>query len=102
MKTNPEFIEEFNRSGAFNATACMNCGTCTGLCPIGIDIMPRQLFRYVALGLEEKVLEQTETIFTCLLCRMCEDNCPSGVKIAENVRTVRSYINRKIYKISRN
>lgn len=101
-KTNPNFIEEFGRAGTFNAAACMNCGTCTGLCPIGLDIMPRQLFRYVLLGLEDKVMAQTETIFTCLLCKMCEENCPAGVKIVENVRTVRNYINRKLYKISRN
>jgi heterodisulfide reductase subunit C len=63
--------------------------------------MPRQLFRYVVLGLEDKVLEQTETIFSCLLCRMCEGNCPADVRIAENVRTVRNYINRKVHKISR-
>jgi heterodisulfide reductase subunit C len=98
---NPDFIEEFRGNGHFNATACMNCGTCTALCPMGLEELPRRLFRYVVLGLEEKVLAEKETVFTCLLCRMCEENCPAGVKIAENVRTVRCYINQKIHKISR-
>ena len=99
MKVNTKFIDEFRKAGDFDATACMNCGTCTGLCPIGLDILPRQLFRYVMLGLEEKVLEQTETVFTCLLCKMCEENCPADVPIAENVRSVRAYINRVVHNL---
>ncbi len=98
-RVNPEFIEKFKDAGEFNATACMNCGTCTGLCPIGLDILPRELFRYVVLGLEDKVLENTETVFTCLLCKMCQVNCPAEVNIVENVRTVRNYINKKIHKV---
>lgn len=99
MRVNPEFIEKFKDAGEFNATACMNCGTCTGLCPIGLDVLPRELFRYVVLGLEDKVLEHTETVFTCLLCKMCQANCPAEVNIVENVRTVRNYINKKIHKV---
>jgi heterodisulfide reductase subunit C2 len=98
-KVNPKFIDEFNGSDEFNAVACMNCGTCTGLCPIGLDILPRELFRYVMLGLEDKVLENLETIYTCLLCKMCEENCPSEVHIAENVRALRAYINKNVFKL---
>ena len=96
-RVNPKFAKEFRKAGEFNATACMNCGTCTGLCPIGLDMLPRELFRYVILGLEERVLENTETVFTCLLCKMCEENCPGDVHIVENVRTVRNYINKKVH-----
>jgi heterodisulfide reductase subunit C len=99
MRVNTAFIDEFSRSGDFNAAACMNCGTCTGLCPHGLDILPRELFRYVVLGLKEKVLDHTETIYSCLLCRMCEANCPGEVHITENVRTLRHYINRNVFKL---
>ncbi len=98
-RVNPKFIERFSDAGEFNATACMNCGTCTGLCPIGLDLLPRELFRYVVLGLEEKVLDNTETIFTCLLCKMCEENCPGDVHIVENVRTLRNYINKTVHNV---
>lgn len=100
-KANPKFIEEFSSAGVFNATACLNCGTCTGLCPMGRDIQPRLLFRYVVLGLEDKVTAQRESLFSCLLCRMCEANCPAGVKISDNIRALRAYFNRKIHHISR-
>ena len=99
MRVDTKFIDKFRNAGEFNATACMNCGTCTGLCPIGLEMLPRELFRYVVLGLEDKILENTETVFTCLLCKMCEVNCPGDVRIADNVRTVRNYINKTVHKL---
>lgn len=98
-KVDPELLATLSEDNGFNATACMNCGTCTGLCPHGLDILPRELFRYAVLGLKDKVLENTETIYSCLLCRMCEANCPGEVHITENVRTLRHYINRKVFNV---
>jgi len=96
-----QFIDKIRALDSFNATACMNCGVCTAVCPMGLDLLPRQLFRYVIIGSEEKVLSNQNTIFSCLLCKMCEQNCPAGVKIAENVRTLRVYINKEVFRISR-
>ena len=84
-------------AGAFDAEACMNCGVCTAACPLGLDVLPRRLFRYVELGLEEKVLAETETVYSCLLCRLCEESCPAGVHITENVRTLRHHLNRSLF-----
>jgi heterodisulfide reductase subunit C len=99
LKVNPEFVKDMHLANDFNAYACINCGSCTALCPMGIDLLPRQLFRYVLMGIEEKVVANCANIFSCLLCKMCEDNCPSDVHIAENVRALRSYITKKMYKI---
>jgi heterodisulfide reductase subunit C2 len=101
-KVDSRFIDEINTGESFNASACMNCGVCTAVCPMGLDILPRQLFRYVIIGAENKVLENQETIFSCLMCKMCEQNCPAKVNITENVRTLRGYINRKVFRLSRN
>lgn len=98
-KVNPAFIKEFKDAKSFNAVACMNCGTCTGLCPIGLNNLPREIFRYVLLGLEDKIEENMETIFTCLLCGKCEENCPADVKITENVRAIRAYLARKHFNL---
>jgi len=98
---NMKFIDKVNALGSFNAAVCMNCGVCTAVCPMGLDLLPRQLFRYTVIGVEEKILEQQETIFSCLMCRMCEQNCPAGVKITENVRILRGYINRTVFGLSR-
>jgi heterodisulfide reductase subunit C len=99
LKVNPDFIERVKVSEEFDATACMNCGVCSALCPMEIELLPRKIFRYVVLGLEEKVLDNTQNIYSCLLCKMCEANCPAEVHIAENVRFLRCYINKNVFKL---
>jgi heterodisulfide reductase subunit C len=98
---NAEFMGEVMCSEDFNANACMHCGLCTAICPIGFDLLPRRMFRYVMLGLKEKVVENTETIFSCLLCRLCEENCPGGVHIVENMMCLRCYLNREVFRLER-
>jgi Fe-S oxidoreductase len=97
LKISPDFAKSMRLSDTFNANACIHCGTCTALCPIGLSALPRTVFRYALLGLEENIIDNTDTIFTCLLCRMCEDKCPADVKIAENIRTLRTYVNRDVF-----
>jgi len=97
VRVDPEFLTRLRLGGDFDARLCMNCGTCTALCPLGLELMPRRLFRYALLGSREEVLGHTEMIFSCLLCRMCEANCPAGVHIAENVRALRTYVNREVH-----
>lgn len=94
---NPDLATVLERSDEFNADACMNCGVCSAVCPLGVEILPRRLFRYVLLGMEYRLAQETETVYSCLLCKMCEENCPAGVHIAENVRSLRHYINRTVF-----
>ena len=94
-RVSSELAAKLKRAEGFNAEACYHCGTCTALCPLGYKIVPRKLFREVMLGLEDKVRESIPEIYSCLLCRMCEEYCPAGVHIAENMRCLRTYINRK-------
>jgi heterodisulfide reductase subunit C len=98
-KVNPALATEISKAGSFDATACMNCGICAAVCPMELDLLPRQLFRYVVLGLENKVLENKDTIYSCLLCRMCQENCTADVDITENIRMIRGYINRTVHNI---
>ncbi len=97
MKVDTEFLSALKLGGEFDARMCINCGTCTALCPLGVELMPRRLFRYALLGNRDAVLGEAETIFSCLLCRLCEANCPAGIHIAENVRTLRTVVNRDVY-----
>ncbi|HZY92261.1 MAG TPA: 4Fe-4S dicluster domain-containing protein [Thermoplasmata archaeon] len=97
MKVDTEFLDQLQVEKGFDAQLCMNCGTCTALCPLGVELMPRRLFRYALLGNREAVLGNTEAIFSCLLCRLCEANCPAGVHIAENVRALRTVLNRDVH-----
>ncbi len=92
-----ELAEAVGRLGPFDAAACMNCGVCTAVCPMGIAWLPRRLQRAVVLGLEQEVVAATEPVYACLLCRLCEVSCPAGVHITENVRTLRRYLNRRVF-----
>jgi heterodisulfide reductase subunit C len=93
----PAFIDKVTNSDEFNAEECMNCGVCSAVCPLEIELLPRKLFRYALLGLQDKVLEHKEAIYQCLLCKMCEANCAADVHIADNVRVLRGYISREVY-----
>jgi heterodisulfide reductase subunit C len=92
---NTAFIDSID--SRFDASACMNCGVCTALCPLEIVPLPRVLFRQAMLGLEDKLIENEDTIYSCLLCKMCEANCPAGVPIAENIRLLRRHFNTTLY-----
>ncbi|MEJ2578534.1 MAG: 4Fe-4S dicluster domain-containing protein [Kineosporiaceae bacterium] len=89
-------LAEVSAGTDFNAQACMNCGVCTSVCPMGIDMLPRKLFHLVVLGEREEVLRNTEAVYSCLLCRMCEVSCPADVKITANVRALRHYLNHHV------
>ena len=94
---NTAFIDSID--SRFDASACMNCGVCTALCPLEIVPLPRVLFRQAMLGLEDKLIENEDTIYSCLLCKMCEANCPAEVHIAQNVRFLRQYINQNVFRL---
>ena len=95
----PKFINSIAISDDFNAQACMSCGVCTAICPMETGILARKLFRYVLLGLKDKLVEHEEEIFSCLLCKLCEQTCPADVHIAENIRLIRRYLTTEVYKI---
>jgi heterodisulfide reductase subunit C len=95
MRVSSALATEARHLDGFNASACLNCGVCTAVCPLGYEILPRRLFRLVLLGLEERLQEHVPQIYSCLLCRMCEANCPAGVHIAENVRALRTIVGRR-------
>jgi heterodisulfide reductase subunit C len=95
----PGLVDEVRQDASFNASACMNCGVCTAICPMGLDHLPRETFRYVLLGMKDDVLAHQETVFSCLLCKLCEVNCPAGVHITENVRALRHYFDRNVFRV---
>lgn len=94
---NPELLADVSATGDFDATACLNCGVCTAVCPIGLAAMPRRVFHDVVIGREDEVLAEAEAVYSCLLCRLCEVSCPGGVRITQNVRTLRRYLNHRVH-----
>jgi len=99
LNVDGNLLEHIRQAGDFDASACLSCGHCTALCPADVAILPRVFFHYALLDMRDKLVESTDTIFSCLLCNLCEGNCPSGVKITENIRTLRNYLDQNGHEI---
>ncbi len=93
----PHLVDRVREAGEFDGSACMSCGVCTASCPMEIEILPRQLFRHVLLGMTDRLVDDSEAVYSCLLCKQCEQRCPAAVHITDNVRTLRHYLNRTVY-----
>ncbi len=65
---------------------CIQCGTCTASCPASdaMDILPRQMWRMVQLGLVDEVLH-SKTMWLCSLCYQCQVRCPRGIPLTETI-----------------
>jgi Fe-S oxidoreductase len=85
-----------------NAYYCLECGKCTGVCPIARilkDYSPRFNVEMALEGLGQD-LSRGDDIWSCLTCNSCSDRCPSTVKYPEFVRGVRAEA-RKIGNVGR-
>ncbi len=74
-----------------HAYYCLDCGICTGSCPVSRvtpDFSPRLMVEKVLIDEEEDPLEDIN-IWSCLSCGQCSSRCPSNIDYPEFVRMVR-------------
>lgn len=79
------FLEEAQLvPGADRIARCLQCGTCTGSCPVSyaMDISPRTVIALFRAGEIEQIL-RSRTIWICASCHMCTTRCPQGIKITD-------------------
>ena len=71
-----------NVEGGDKLNLCMQCGVCSGSCPIGVqmDYGPRKLFMMIRAGMKEEVLS-SNTMWNCTSCYRCVVRCPRGVPV---------------------
>ncbi|MBW1975811.1 MAG: (Fe-S)-binding protein [Deltaproteobacteria bacterium] len=98
----PKYVSQEMRDyiiemGAETITWCMQCGLCTNLCPWRLvpgetseKFSIRHMLRLGQMGMEG--FEDETVLFACSTCGMCQSNCPRGVKIIDNVRSMRASI----------
>jgi heterodisulfide reductase subunit D len=70
---------------------CLDCGICTGSCPVSrvtSDFSPRLMVEKALMDQEENPFEDTN-IWSCLSCGQCSTRCPSKIDYPEFVRMVR-------------
>jgi heterodisulfide reductase subunit C2 len=70
--------------GGERISRCLQCGTCTGSCPVSyaMDISPRMVIALFRAGEMEKIF-RSRTIWVCASCYMCTTRCPQAIKITD-------------------
>jgi len=91
-----DFINKVKELSGQEFNKCMQCGMCTGSCPMAeqFDISPRRIIRMAQCGLEKNVVDH-KTFWLCASCYNCSVNCPRGIDIASFMEALRLLTLRK-------
>jgi heterodisulfide reductase subunit C len=70
--------------GCERLQSCIQCGTCSGTCPLSIymDFSPRQVVALVRADFKHEVL-RSQTIWLCASCYACTTECPRQIRITD-------------------
>jgi heterodisulfide reductase subunit C len=73
-----------NIPGGESINKCIQCGTCTGTCPVSytMDVTPREIIALYRAGDIESILS-SRTIWICASCYACTVRCPQGVMVTD-------------------
>ncbi len=80
-----DFAEEIkSMPGCQNLDHCIQCGICSGTCPLSIymDLTPRKVINLTRAGFKEEVLA-SNTIWLCSSCYSCTVECPREIGITD-------------------
>lgn len=85
LKGNPierQFLELVIRKSGQNLLECLQCGKCTGSCPIAsVEVGgPRRLIAQILHGMKEQVLRDP-TWWYCVSCGSCATRCPVEINM---------------------
>ncbi|MBS3818952.1 4Fe-4S dicluster domain-containing protein [bacterium] len=79
------FIQQvYNIPGGESINKCIQCGVCTGSCPVSytMDITPREIIALYRSEDIESILT-SRTIWICASCYACTVRCPQGVQVTD-------------------
>ena len=65
---------------------CIQCGTCSGICPFGylMDFPPSRMIAALRAEMLKRVTS-TDTVWMCIACSACTSVCPSKIPITVNL-----------------
>ena len=74
---------------------CMQCGVCSGSCPLGThwDHPPQELFMMIRAGKRDEVLQST-SMWMCTSCYNCVVRCPRELPITHIMHGLAHYATR--------
>jgi quinone-modifying oxidoreductase subunit QmoC len=89
IKYDADRVQGFGReimgvTGCDQLPSCIQCGTCSGACPLSIymDFSPRQVMALVRADFKREVLS-SNTIWLCASCYACTVECPRQIRITD-------------------
>jgi len=87
----PDFIDEIVEAGADRIRTCIQCGTCSSVCPSGrrTAFRTRELMRKALLGLKDEVLSSPD-LWLCATCLTCLERCPRQIKVTDAIIIMRN------------
>jgi heterodisulfide reductase subunit C len=90
-----EFIKKIIEFGGGDVQVCLQCGNCTGVCPVSMktENKVRNIIKMCQMGLKNKVLS---TPWVCATCYRCFEHCPSGMNPAELIVALRHIVVREL------
>lgn len=86
-----DFIETIVEAGADRIRTCIQCGTCSSVCPSGrrTAFRTRELMRKALLGLKDEVLSSPD-LWLCATCFTCLERCPRQIKVTDAIVIMRN------------
>jgi len=92
IKFQDEVINLLHATEGNPLNTCMQCGTCSGACPVSafMDQPPRRLIAMIQAALKDRVLK-TNTFWYCASCYSCTVRCPRGIDVAEMMYALKRY-----------
>lgn len=90
-------IRRINDLSGENVKGCMQCATCSAMCPMTeeMDFSPRKVMHFSQLGLTEQ-LQTINSYWKCASCHACSVQCPRGIDIAKVMEALRQdYLRKK-------
>ncbi|MHA1637465.1 MAG: CoB--CoM heterodisulfide reductase subunit C [Candidatus Thorarchaeota archaeon] len=90
-KIDPEFVQDLVDAGADRIRTCIQCGTCSSVCPSGrrTAFRTRELMRKAILGLKDEVLSSPD-LWLCSTCLTCLERCPRQIKVTDAIVIMRN------------
>ena len=92
LQVDPTLVRRIRKFGAFDVSACFNCGNCTAVCPLSSPSteFPRKMITYAQQGLEGKLLSSPD-MWLCDYCGECTRTCPRQAQPSEFMMATRRF-----------
>lgn len=99
----------FTESAADTFTACIQCQTCTNVCPVvacstsresAVDVTPQKIMNLLRMGLLDLALA-TRMAWDCTTCFQCQENCPQGIKVTDILYELKNIAYERLREVNR-